>query len=99
MAKKLTITDKRILQLPEILKSNKSIEYTKDFIAQIGMSKQNYYSIEREANQHFTLAQVEIICKAYGVDGNWLLGLQNDHVFSKIKPIRITQNKKDAIHY
>lgn len=94
---KLNIVDKRMAMLPEILKKAGKIDYTKDFIETLGMSKQNYYAIAREGVQHFTVTQILIVCKAYSVDGNWLLGLHNESPFQLKQKLKQIQIKKEFI--
>jgi hypothetical protein len=70
-----------MLQLPEHLKAAGKIEYTKEYIKALGMSKQNYYAISREGWPHFTVAQILIVVKKYRIDPRWIFGLQSDTPF------------------
>ena len=82
--------DLQILKLIEILKDLGMIKYDTDFCDSVSMSKQHLYNIKSQENMkqsyHFTAAQIQLICKIYNVDANWVYG------FSP-KPFRQKQTK------
>lgn len=88
-------SDVQILKLVEKLKELGRIRYDTDFCAEVGISKQHFYNIKKQANgegkqnYHFTLQHAETICRKYGVDGNYIFGL-TDQPF-KLKPKAVKQ--------
>ncbi|MEP6948553.1 MAG: hypothetical protein ABI863_04740 [Ginsengibacter sp.] len=83
MPAKLNITDKRMLLLPGMLIKARIIMYPKDFYEALSINKQDYYGLKRRdpAARHFSVDHILLVCKIYGIDGNWILGLQNENPF------------------
>jgi len=73
-------SDKKIIELIDLLKYQKKISSTKDFCREIEVLAQTVSKIKKGSN-HFTVQQIEIICKKYNVNANWIFGLQ-DEVFN-----------------
>lgn len=69
-----------MLQLPDILKTMGRIELKNDFFEIIKMPKQNYYAMRRKEDtaQHFTAAQILIVCKKFNINANWIIGLDKN---------------------
>ncbi|MCZ2084788.1 MAG: hypothetical protein LC112_11000 [Flavobacteriales bacterium] len=87
-------SDLQILKLIDILKDLEVIRFDTNFCDEINISKQHLQNIksqlknpERKQNYHFTAEQIELICKIYGVDANWIIGV-TDKPFPKK---RVTQ--------
>lgn len=76
-------TDKNILRLIDLLLFQKQVSSTKDFCQKIGVLEQTVSKIKKGSN-HFTVQQIETICKVYGVNANWIFGIENQ-IFIKIK--------------
>jgi len=76
-------SDKNIIQLIDLLKYQKKISSTKDFCKEIGILEQTVSKIKTGLN-HFTVLHIEIICKKYNVNSNWIFGIE-DQTFNKIK--------------
>jgi DNA-binding Xre family transcriptional regulator len=72
----MNTSDKRILKLIELLIFQKQIYYIKDFCQEIGMQDQTITKIKKEAS-HFTVQHIEMICKKYKVNANWIFGLES----------------------
>lgn len=79
--------DKRIFDLMELLMSYGKIRFKADFCRAVGMYPQILNQIESGRN-HFTLEQVNSICKAYDVNANWILGTEAN-VFTKNNSVQI----------
>jgi DNA-binding Xre family transcriptional regulator len=72
--------DERILRLVELLKFQRKISTQKEFCEEIGMVRQTITKIKTKQS-HFTVQQIELMCKKYHVNANWIFGLENK-VFS-----------------
>ncbi|WP_339889763.1 helix-turn-helix domain-containing protein [uncultured Flavobacterium sp.] len=75
-------TDEKILRLIDLLKFEKKISTTKDFCIEISMYEQSISKIKKGEN-HFTVSQIESICKVYNVNANWIFGLDKKVYNSK----------------
>ena len=69
-------SDKRILRLIELLIFEKKISNTAEFCSKIDMLKQTVSKI-KNGNNHFTVIQIEQICKVFNVNANWIFGTNN----------------------
>ncbi|MBA4155408.1 hypothetical protein [Flavobacterium sp.] len=74
-------SDKKIIELIDILKSLGKISNTSDFCKSIGFFKQNITRVKNGLT-HFTPVHIEKICKFYDVDANWIMGF-NANIFRK----------------
>lgn len=81
-------TDKRILRLIELLIFQKKISSVKHFCQEIGILEQTVCKIKKGGN-HFTVQQIESICKKYNVNSNWIFGVQKN-VFNHSESIEIS---------
>ena len=79
--------DKRILRLIELLKNESQISSYYQFCNEIGMLKQTITKI-KNGTAHFTVLQIESICKKYNVNANWIFGIEKN-VFNNSKSIEI----------
>lgn len=79
--------DKRIIRLVEWLLFQKKITTSKEFCISIGLLEQTFSKIKK-GNNHFTVLQIENICKTYKVNSNWIFGLEKN-VFRNDKTIEI----------
>jgi hypothetical protein len=79
--------DKRIFDLMDMLMSYGEIRFKVDFCRSVGMYPQVLNQIASGRN-HFTLEQVNSICKVYNVNANWILGTE-DNVFTKDSSVQI----------
>lgn len=73
------ISDKKMLQLIDILKAQGSIRFDVDFCDAIGLLKQNLVNIRRDKN-HFTAEHIENTIKHFQVNANWIFGI-SDKIF------------------
>jgi DNA-binding Xre family transcriptional regulator len=80
-------SDERILRLIELLIFQKKITYTKDFCQDIGMQDQTVTKIKK-GTAHFTVTHIEMTCKKYNVNANWIFGLDSK-VFNTPESIEI----------
>lgn len=76
-------SDKNIIHLIDLLKFQKKVSSTKDFCQEIGVLEQTVSKVKKGLN-HFTVLQIEIICKKYNVNANWIFGIENE-IFKEIK--------------
>lgn len=67
--------DQRIIRLVELLKYQKVIKYNRDFYDEIGILRQNFLKV-KNGDAHFTVSQINTICKKYKVNANWLFGIE-----------------------
>lgn len=72
---KLNIPDERMLQLPDILKARGKIRFRQEFCDDIEIPKQNIRNI-RLGRQYFTVRHIQNACKKYGINANWVMGIQ-----------------------
>lgn len=70
-------SDKNIIELIDLLRYQKKISSIKDFCKEIGMQEQTVSKIKTEIN-HFTVLQIESICKKYNVNANWIFGIEKN---------------------
>lgn len=77
----LEVTDSKILELIDILKSKNIISTTQDFCDSVGIHKQRVVSI-RKGLQSFRAFHIGIVCGVYNVNANWIYGFE-DKVFRK----------------
>jgi DNA-binding Xre family transcriptional regulator len=69
--------DERIFDLIDLLKFEKKISSTKGFCQEIGILEQTVSKIKTGKN-HFTVQHIEMICKKYKVNANWIFGIQKN---------------------
>lgn len=69
--------DKNIIQLIDILFIEKKIRSKTEFYNEIKIIRQTISKIKKGIN-HFTPSQIEIMCKKYNVNANWIFGLEKN---------------------
>jgi DNA-binding Xre family transcriptional regulator len=72
----MNTSDKRILKLIDLLKFQKTISSLTDFYEEIGIQRQTVYKI-KNGSAYFTVQHIEMICKKYKVNANWIFGLDS----------------------
>lgn len=72
-------SDKKIIELIEILKSLNIIRFKREFYSSIGFLEQNYVKI-LQGKAHFTTEHLEKVCKVYNINANWIFGT-SENVF------------------
>lgn len=82
-------TDKRILRLIELLIFQKKISYVRDFCLEIDMQPQTISKIKK-GQTHFTVIQIESICKKYDANANWIFGF-DDKVFNTANSLKLDE--------
>lgn len=81
-------SDKNIIHLIDLLKFEKKVSSTKDFCQEIGVLEQTVSKVKKGLN-HFTVLHIEIICKKYNVNANWIFGIQkNIYNIPQTKPVK-----------
>jgi len=75
--------DKRIFELMDELINKNVIRFKVEFCKAAGMYPQNLSQVV-EGRNHFTLEQVNSLCKEFNVNANWILGSE-DNIFNKNK--------------
>lgn len=68
-------TDKCLLKLIELLIFEKKVKSISDFAKSIGILEQTISKIKK-GNSHFTVSQIQTICKVYNVNANWIFGME-----------------------
>lgn len=66
--------DERILRLIDLLKFDKRIKTINEFCEGVGVIRQTVSKI-RHGKASFTVAHIEMICKKYKVNANWIIGI------------------------
>jgi DNA-binding Xre family transcriptional regulator len=80
--------DKRIVRLVEWLIFNKKVVTAKEFCQSVDLLEQTYSKIKK-GTCHFTVTNIDNICKKYNVNSNWIFGTEKN-VFRNDKSIEIT---------
>lgn len=80
-------SDKAILRLIDLLIFEKKIKFESDFANSISMLPQTLSRIKSGKN-HFTVLQIQSICRHYNVNANWIFGIQKN-VFNDKNSIEI----------
>lgn len=83
----MNLLDKKIFDLIDLLLSQGKIRFKVDFCRTVGMYPQVLNQIASGRN-HFTLEQVNSICKEYDVNANWIVG-SDSNVFNKNSGVQI----------
>lgn len=94
MAKKikLHISDAKMLELMDTLKSTGKIRFKKEFSDSLGMLKQHMRQIVI-GKQHFTALHIKKACEVFNVNANWVLDIEPNMYR---KPIRIKTESPPA---
>jgi len=79
--------DKRIVRLVEWLIFNKKVSTAKEFCQSVDLLVPTYSKIKK-GTCHFTVINIENICKKYKVNSNWIFGIEKN-VFRNDKTIEI----------
>ena len=69
-------TDKRIIRLIELLIFQQRISSIRNFCQEVDILEQTVSKTKKGIN-HFTVAHIEVICKTYNVNANWIYGFEN----------------------
>lgn len=79
----LSISDERMLGLRAILKADGKIRFNQEFCDALGFHKQNIRNV-KIGLQHFTAEHISMAGKVYGINTNYIHGLE-DNVYRLIK--------------
>lgn len=94
-------SDKKMLELKEILKSEGVIRFDKDFCDQIGILKQNLYKIENpdktKQPHHFTTEQIEKAGISFSANMNFIFGFSTEPFINKASANNLSCNTKSNI--
>lgn len=80
--------NERILRLIDLLKFQKNIKTLNQFCDEVGVIRQTISKIRNE-EAGFTVAHIEMICKKYNVNANWIVGIDKK-VFRTEDSIELT---------
>jgi len=83
------IIDKRILRLIDLLIFQKEIAYIKEFCQAIEIPDTTISKVKRGI-AHFTVQHIQMICKVYNVNANWIFDLETK-VFNTPNSIEIKE--------
>lgn len=93
------ISDIRMLELIDLLKSLGKIRFRQDFCNEIDLLKQSFISI-KTGRQHFTVEHIRAACQAYNVDANWIFGFSDKPFLPKrLKPQTETQTEPPEVKH
>ncbi len=73
----MNTTDERLLELRSLLLYEKRIAFLNEFDKVTGIQRQNIQRI-KNGEASFTAKQIEIICKTYDINANWVFGTQKN---------------------
>lgn len=79
---KLHITDARMILAPAKLKADGRIRFRQQFLDAAGLLKGNFRNVKTGA-QHFTAAHIANVCKEFGINANWIMGIEKN--FYRVK--------------
>lgn len=82
-------SDKNIIHLINLLIFQEKISSTKKFCQDVAILEQTISKIKIGKN-HFTVLQIERICKKYNVNSNWIFGIQKN-IFNTPEPKQIKE--------
>lgn len=74
-------SDKKMLELMQILKDSGKITTQKDFCDAVGILPPNLWQIKNPDGgrpQHFTPVHIQNACRKWKVNTNWIFGLSDD---------------------
>ncbi|QDP86032.1 hypothetical protein FNJ88_10930 [Chryseobacterium sp. SNU WT5] len=82
-------SDRKILELVELLKSENKISSDKEFCEIIEINPANFAKIKKSENYpnqsyHFTPLHIENVCKKLNIDSNWIFNLSDEKYKQKI---------------
>ena len=83
------ISDQRMLKLIEVLKTSGQIRFNQTFLDAIDMPKQNIRFV-KIGEKHFTPEHIQMACKTYKVNANWIFGFEKE-IFRT--PINVVKKK------
>lgn len=84
----MNTTDKKILRLIDLLIFQQRVSSIRNFCQEVDILEQTVSKTKKGIN-HFTVAHIEVICKTYNVNVNWVYGFENK-VFRTKDSIEIT---------
>ncbi len=92
-------SDRKLLQLAEILKSEKKITSDKEFCAIIEIDPGNYAKVKKGENYpdqkyHFTPLHIENACKKLNINAAWIFDQSTEIYLKKRSTKRSTSNLK-----
>ena len=64
-----------MLEVIDRLKASGIITYQQEFCDALDLPKQNIYKI-RIGLQHFTAEHIRAACEAFGINANWIMGVE-----------------------
>lgn len=91
-------SDKKILELAEILKANQQISTDKEFCEILEIDPRNYVKVKKgekySQRYHLTPLHIENVCKKLGIDANWIFDLSTEIYLNKKSTIKSTLTTK-----
>ena len=86
-------SDENIIRLIDLLKFHKRISSTKEFCEEIGVLEQTVSKVKKGLN-HFTVLHIEMICKKYNINANWIFGIEKEIFIQKKSNQKSVQTAK-----
>lgn len=87
------ISHKRMLQLVDSLIASGEIAKKTEFYTLLGVLKQNVHRFET-GEQRFSLLHLSKVCKKFGCNANWVLGLEKN---THRDPVNKLVNKTELV--
>jgi hypothetical protein len=92
----MQIFDARMFEAAQTFKASGKVSSYKEFYEGIGFERRNVYNV-RQQTQHFKSEHILEACQVYGINANWIFGLDNK-MFRANNPVNRTPRKvKKAI--
>jgi len=83
-------SDKKLIELIELLVYQKKYKSIRSFCIENEILEQTVSKIKAGTN-HFTVLQIENICKKYNVNFNWVFGLSKE-MYNKTENKKVNKN-------
>lgn len=94
-------TDRKMLMLPDLLKSVGLIALKQELYDVLGVGKQHFGNVKNAENYgreyHFTAEHIRIVCKVYGVNANWIADLEDN--WQRNPVIKNTKKAQNKVNY
>lgn len=96
-------TDKKMLELLEILKAENRIRFNTEFCDAAEMSKQHLSHI-KNGTAHFTADHIRNVCTVLMVNANWIMGTElqifrnQSNVNRKVNPTKLNRPSDNVLN-
>lgn len=80
ISEKLTTPESRIVYFIEHLKNSGKVRFKEEVFENTGITRQYFTNIKRgdQDKKRFTTTQIQLLCKHYNVNANWIFGVEKE---------------------